>query len=542
SEPDVSYTYDLVGNLTGASQTGNALTFGYDALGRNTSQGGPQGTVSYQYDAAGRRMRLTWPDSFYVTYDYQVTGEVTTIKESGSTTLATYAYDDLGRRTSLTRGNGNVTSYGFDNVSRLASIGLNLDGATTTNDVTTSFTYSPASQIAEQVRTNDLYAWGGHFNVNRGYTSNGLNQLTAAGGTSLGYDARGNLTSSGSDSFSYSSENLLTSATVASVSTTLSYDPALRLYQTAAGATARFQYDGADLIAEYNSSNVLQKRYVHGSGVDEPLVEYDNSGNRTYLLADERGSVVARADNAGAKTAINSYDEYGIPASGNVGRFQYTGQTRLPEIGMSYYKARMYSPALGRFMQTDPIGYRDGMNWHNYVGSDPVNRTDPFGLATVHLCWDVYIPSPNATSSPDPDGSNGIVVTAGHNETHCQDIEINEGTYGPGSVIPTPDGGSISVDIHGGVENGAVIQLTYHGPGKNPNWIQASIRLGNLSISIVYLEMIILHFITMIGTLPDLAVQDGHCFTIDPSKKLELASEPKFLWYLRPPMEVTKLR
>ncbi|MBO9714998.1 MAG: RHS repeat protein, partial [Sphingomonas sp.] len=286
SEPDVSYTYDLVGNLTGASQTGNALTFGYDALGRNTSQGGPQGTMSYQYDAAGRRTRLTWPDSFYVTYDYQVTGEVTTIKESGSTTLATYAYDDLGRRTSLTRGNGNVTSYGFDNVSRLASIGLNLDGATTTNDVTTSFIYSPASQIAGQTRTNDLYAWGGHFNVNRGYTSNGLNQLTAAGGTSLDYDARGNLTSSGSDSFGYSSENLLTSATVASVSTTLSYDPALRLYQTAAGTTTRFQYDGADLIAEYNSSNELQKRYVHGSGVDETLVEYDSSGNRTYLLAD----------------------------------------------------------------------------------------------------------------------------------------------------------------------------------------------------------------------------------------------------------------
>lgn len=438
--PAVTKTYDAASHVLTLNNGASSLSYSFDAAGQMLSEtqqivngGGPK-VVTYSYDLDGDRVTLEYPSGGTMTYVHTPRRQISSITAGSAAPMAAYTYDLAGHRTTKTLENGTAALYANDDANRLVSLDHQSNGVsfakydyaydTVNNRVSRTetagatvamdaYAYDALDQMTQVKYKYDAVAGTHERQVNYTYdsagnrvslTDNGVttsygtaNPLNQYGSGSLGlpYDGNGNLTGQSGWTYTYDAQNRLTGAASSTFSMTLTYDARNRcVSRTVAGATTFLYYDTWNLIEEHDGSSVLQARYVHGAAVDELLARSTAPGT-VYYHQDALSSTAALSDNSGTVTESYTYDVYGGPkiwdesgnqlsesADGN--RFLFTGREWLPNVRLYDYRNRIYSPELGRFLQTDPIRFDAGdLNLYRYVSNNPANYTDGLGLYCV---------------------------------------------------------------------------------------------------------------------------------------------------------------
>jgi RHS repeat-associated protein len=106
-----------------------------------------------------------------------------------------------------------------------------------------------------------------------------------------------------------------------------------------------------------------------------------------WLLTDHLGSTAMLV--SGTITGELRYKAYGQVRDSwgitTTTKYHFTGQREESTIGLYFYNARWYDPALGRFTQADTVVPQPGnpqtLNRYSYATNNPLRYTDPSGHA-----------------------------------------------------------------------------------------------------------------------------------------------------------------
>lgn len=434
-----TYGYDTINRPTSISAGGQTQTFAYDSctngLGRLCSASDATGTTAYTYtpegwiagrgfsisgtgyslgygyDAMGHLAAVTYPDGHQALYSYgngAVSGITFTL---GSTQLTaasgvtwrpmdqglagwtagnglsnTFSYDTDGRLTGIYAPAVENLGFSYDAANRLTGLANGIDGT-----LSQDFGYDDQSRLVSMYSASAVASYGYDANGNRlstvvngvsnstGYsgTSNQLVGTTGASPQSYGYDALGNVTTlGGATAYQYDAFNRMTAAG----GTSYYVNPEGQRLRKAGGAgTTYFAPDASGtLLAEYLNGGWIDYVWLGGR-----LIGREVNGQLEAIGDDQLGrpQVVTNAAQAVAWSAQNWPFTRSVAVSNSAPlNLGFPGQYYDQETGLWNNGFRDYDPTLGRYIEFDPLGLKAGPNGYAYVGGNPLNRIDPYGL------------------------------------------------------------------------------------------------------------------------------------------------------------------
>ena len=420
-----NYTYDANSNvetyeLVEDDVVKNSIEYAYNTLNQMTTLTNNGIVTSYTYDANGNLTNKLLSTGVNTNYTYNKAGLMTYMESKKGNNVYTYSkckylLNGLVNRVDMQYDNnpaeGKIKYYNYDDAGRLIADNItNAAGFPVANSYEYDLYGNRVKMVSspgdeEETETiNYEYDLNNRLLNENSYVYNSYRNTDSYSSTHYYYDYNGNMTAkqktyfggsnnnnavlsgrstdTGLSVYRYDAFNRLANYNSGSNEASYTYNANnLRTSKTVNREKTNFVWNGQNLAAE-NKTDITNTYTYDMTGVHIA----NQNGTVTSYLKDYHGNIAGKTTKTGAMFnemgTTMDYDAFGNQWQGDVpDPFGYCGEYLDGESGLIYLRNRYYDSTTGRFITEDPV--KDGLNWYNYCGGNPVVMVDPSGLIMI---------------------------------------------------------------------------------------------------------------------------------------------------------------